>query len=68
MEKVLGRPAEKALRAAPESEHIEIVETAAPRRNGDTRREGTLRVLCCRGNTWVAARFLDSAPRRKGNE
>ena len=68
MEKVLGRPAEKALQAVPESEQIKIAETAAPQRNGDTRREGTLRVLRCRGNTWVAARFRDGAPQRKGNE
>ncbi len=65
MDNALGRPAEKALQAAPDREKIRIVETAAPQRNGETRREGTLRVLCCRGNTWVAARFLDGAPRRK---
>lgn len=67
MENALGRPVEKALQAAPDRENIRVVETAAPQKNGETRREGALRVLRCRGNIWVVARFLDGAPQRKEN-
>lgn len=65
MDKVLGRPVQDALKTVPQGTHIEVIETAAPVRNGEPRREGTLRVIRCRGNTWVAARFPDGAPRRK---
>ena len=68
MDNALGRPVEKVLQAVPDRENIRVVETAAPQRNGETRREGTLRVLRCRGNIWVAARFRDGAPRRKESE
>lgn len=68
MDNALGRPVEKALQAVPDREKIRVVETAAPQKNGETRREGALRVLRCRENIWVAARFRDGMPRRKESE
>lgn len=64
MENVLGLPVKEALLSLPASQPPpRIVETAAPRRDGQTRREGTLRVVACRKNVWIAARFLDGPPR-----
>jgi hypothetical protein len=66
MENVLGRPVKEALLSLPkDAPRPEIIETAAPRRDGQPRKEGTLRVVACRENTWIAARFLDGAPREK---
>ena len=66
MDNVLGRPVREALSSLPEgAEAPRIIETAAPRRDGQPRKEGTLRVVACRENTWIAARFLDGAPREK---
>ena len=63
---ILGRPVREALALLPQgAEPPRIVETAAPVREGQERREGTLRVVACRGNEWIAARFLDGPPRRK---
>ena len=42
-----------------------VVETAAPVRHGPVRQDGTLRVIACREDEWIAARFLDDAPREK---
>ncbi len=66
MEQILGRPVAEALSSLPAgTPPPRVVETAAPRRPGQERREGTLRVVACRGNVWIAARFLDGAPRKK---
>ena len=66
MENVLGRPVREALSSlSPDEAPPRVVETAAPRRDGQTRREGTLRVVACREGVWIAARFLDSIPERK---
>ena len=65
MERILGRPVAKALENVPEDGQVEVVETAAPVRKGAPRSEGNLRVLRRRGNTWVAARFLDGPPKGK---
>ena len=63
---LLGRPVKEALSSLPAQDAPpRIVETAAPRRDGQTRREGTLRLICRRGGTWIAARFLDGPPREK---
>ena len=66
MRSVLGRPLGEALSSLPAGEAIpRVVETAAPRKDGQTRRDGTLRVVACREGLWIAARFLDSVPERK---
>ena len=66
MENVLGRPVREALSSLPAGETApRIIETAAPRRDGQTRQEGTLRVVACREGAWNAARFLDGAPRKR---
>jgi hypothetical protein len=66
MENVLGLPAKEALLSLPnDAPEPRIIETAAPKRDEAIRKEGTLRVVACRGNTWIAARFLDGAPREK---
>ena len=66
MRSIMGRPVREALSSLPQgTEPPRIVETAAPRRDGQTRREGTLRVVACREGVWIAARFLDSIPERK---
>ena len=56
----LGRPAADL----PAGEDKATV-TAAPGKNGETRREGTLRLIRYRDGCWVAARFLDGLPKRK---
>ena len=66
MDNVLGRPVREALFSLPAGETPpRIIETAAPRRDGQTRQEGTLRVVACREGVWIAARFLDGAPRKR---
>ena len=63
---LLGRPVQEALSECPAgAEPPRIVETAAPSRDGQTRRDGTLRVVACWGNVWIAARFHDGPPRGK---
>ena len=63
---ILGRPVGEALSSlAPGQEAPRIVETAAPRRDGQSCGEGTLRVVACRENVWIAARFLDGPPKKK---
>lgn len=56
----LGRPAEDLPAGADE-----MTVTAAPAKNGETRREGTLRLIRYRNGCWVAARFLDGKPKEK---
>jgi len=66
MDNVLGRPVREALSSLPAGEEQpRIIETAAPKRDGQTRQEGTLRVVACREGVWIAARFLDGAPRKR---
>ena len=66
MRNMLGRPLGEALSSLPAGETPpRVVETAAPRRDWQTRREGTLRVVACREGVWIAARFLDFIPERK---
>lgn len=66
MTAILGRPVKEALSSLPAGETPPaVVETAAPRRGDAPRREGTLRVIACRENQWIAARFLDALPREK---
>lgn len=66
MQRILGRPLSEALRTLPEGQKPpRVVETAAPVRNGPVRQDGTLRVIACREDEWIAARFFDDAPREK---
>lgn len=66
MRNILGRPLGEALSSlSPEEAPPRVVETAAPRRDGQTRQEGTLRVVACREGVWIAARFFDANPERK---
>ena len=66
MMNILGRPLGEALSSlSPDEAAPRVVETAAPRRDGQTRREGTLRVVACREGVWITARFLDANPERK---
>ena len=65
MQNMLGRPVEEALKSLPENAiRPRIIETAAPLKDG-ARQGGTLRVIACRENEWIAARFYDGAPREK---
>ena len=66
MQDILGRPVREALSSLPAGEAApRILETAAPRRDGQARQEGTLRVVACREGVWIAARFLDGALQKK---
>ena len=66
MTNILGRPLREALSSlSPDEAPPRVVETAAPRRDGQTRQEGTLRVVACREGVWIAARFIDKTPERK---
>ena len=66
MQSILGRPLGDALSSLPAGQTPpRIVETAAPARDGQKRREGTLRVVACREGVWIVARFLDSLPGKK---
>ena len=66
MRNILGRPLGEALSSlSPDEAPPRVVETAAPRRDGQTRKEGALRVVACREGVWIAARFLNQAPERK---
>ena len=65
MRNILGLPLEEALSSLPADE-VTVVETAAPRK--ETRQEGTLRVVACRGDEWILARFLDREPRERKEE
>ena len=66
MQSVLGRPVREALFSLPEgAETPQIIETAAPRRDGQTRQDGTLRVVACRDGVWIAARFWDGPPKKR---
>ena len=66
MRNILGRPLGEALSSlSPDEAPPRVVETAAPRRDKQTRKKDTLRVVACREGVWIAARFLDSIPERK---
>ena len=63
MQSLLGLPLEEALSSLPEgARRPTVIETAAPRRDGQKRAGGTLRVLSCREGVWIAARFWDQDP------
>ena len=63
---VLGRTVEAALSFLPENApHPKITLTAAPRRDGQTRQDGVLRVVAVREGEWVVARFIDEVGSRK---
>ena len=65
MQNMLGRPVQEALKSLPDNAiPPHIVETAAPHKDG-ARQGGTLRVIACRENEWIAARFYDGEPREK---
>ena len=58
---VLGRELKAALSSLPEKmEKPVITLTAAPRRDGQTRQDGVLRVIAVREGEWVAARFIEN--------
>ena len=58
---VLGRELKAALSSLPENaEKPAITLTAAPRRDGQTRQEGVLRVIAVREGEWVVARFIEN--------
>ena len=66
MRSILGRPLQEALSSlSPDEAPPRVVITSAPRRDGETRREGSLRVVACRKGEWIAAPFLDANPERK---
>ncbi len=66
MRNILGRPLGEALSSLPAGvPSPRVVETAAPRRDGQKRREGELRVVACREGVWIVARFFDALPERK---
>ena len=63
---VLGRELKAALSSLPENaEKPAITLTAAPRRDGQTRQDGVLRVVAVREGEWVVARFIDEVGGRK---
>lgn len=65
MQNLLGRPLDEALKSLPDHQNAPpIIETAAPHKDG-ARQGGTLRVMNCRENEWIVARFFDGAPREK---
>ena len=58
---VLGRELKAALSSLPENaEKPAITLTAAPRRDGQIRQDGVLRVIAVREGEWVAARFIEN--------
>ena len=58
---VLGRELKAALSSLPENaEKPAITLTAAPRRDGQTRQDGVLRVVAVREAEWIVARFIES--------
>jgi len=66
MQKWLGRPLEEALQSLVNGDEKPCVHiTAAPARPGQARVDGTLRIIACRGNEWIVARFMDQAPKEK---
>ena len=68
-QKHLGRPVREALSSLPAEEKTPVIlETATPKRDGQKRRDGTLRVVACREGTWIAARFLDQTPQEKEDQ
>lgn len=68
MQRALGRPLEEALASLPQEQTPQVVFSAAPVRSGQARQESTPRVILCRQGQWIAARFLDGAPREAGKE
>ena len=68
MHKALGRPLAEALSSLADAEKPAVAFTAAHVRSGQARQEGTPRVILCRKGQWIAARFLDGAPKAPGKE
>ena len=61
---VLGRTVEAALSSLPKGAPApKITITAAPRRDGQTRQDGVLRVVAVRDGEWIAARFIENIRR-----
>ena len=66
MSDLLGLPLEEALSLLPPGAPApRVAVTAAPAKNGQTRGDGTLRLVCRRGDIWIAARFWDLQPQGK---
>ncbi len=64
MTSYLGLPLEAVLSSLPEGAAAPgILETAAPRRDGQTRQGGTLRIVAVREGVWIVARFIESVKR-----
>lgn len=70
MDGILGRPLQQVLESLPAGQKPPAVqETAAPLRPGQERRAGgTARIVACREDRWIVARFWDEAPREKEDE
>ncbi|MBQ9264471.1 MAG: hypothetical protein IJ189_09770 [Clostridia bacterium] len=69
MQNVLGRPVKEALSSLPAGQTPpRIIETAAPRKDGQVRSTGTLRVVACREGVWIAARFYDQTPPQENED
>ena len=63
---ILGRTVEAALSSLPkDAPRPKITLTAAPRRDGQTRQDGELRVVAVREGEWIAARFFEAVGSRK---
>ena len=66
MRQFLGRTVQEALSLLPPGQDApRILETAAPLRAGQEKKEGTLRVVACREGVWIAARFQNFGPSQK---
>ena len=64
MKDILGRPLGEALSSlSPDETPPRVTETAAPRRDGQTRQDGVLRVVAVRDGEWIAARFIENIRR-----
>ena len=63
---LLGLPLKEALSLLPPGAPLpRVTVTATPKKNGETRMDGTLRLICRRGDEWIAARFMDGQPQGK---
>ncbi|MCR4885649.1 MAG: hypothetical protein K5919_01890 [Clostridiales bacterium] len=66
MPELLGLPLKEALSLLPPGAPApRVTFTAAPKKNGETRQDGTVRLVCVRGDEWIAAQFMDRQPQGK---